>query len=147
MRLFIDQSGKVEYTSHNTVVAFSNGKKGAILLKAKDKRILQSRFREAGKRQIFTYRIFSILIFLLLKRVKFNEVVIDIEYPGRGDLIKNFLVSDFRKNGINVRPSQISFRQIGKKCEAHWHSYKVFKGKRKSEKVTDVREILENVYK
>ncbi|MBD3279668.1 MAG: hypothetical protein GF390_03080 [Candidatus Pacebacteria bacterium] len=40
MKLEIDQSGKVEYTSHDTVLAFSNGKQGSIFLPAKDKKIL-----------------------------------------------------------------------------------------------------------
>ena len=34
----VDQSGKVERTSVNTVVAFSNSKTGYIYLKAKDKK-------------------------------------------------------------------------------------------------------------
>jgi len=146
MKIYIDQSGKVEYTSHDTVVAFSNGIRKAILLKASDKRLLQKRFREAGKGQIFTYRIFSLLIFLLLKKVRFEELVIDIEYPGRSDLIKNYLLTDLKKTGVVLDRDKISFRLIGKKCEAHWHAYHVFKGMRKAEKVTNMKEILNEIF-
>lgn len=41
----IDQSGRIEYTSHDTVIAFSNGIKKAILVKAKEKRILIQNIR------------------------------------------------------------------------------------------------------
>lgn len=145
MKYYIDQSGKIEYTSHDTVVAISNGKKSAILIKAKDKRILQRRFRDIGKKQVFIYRIFSFLVFTLLKKHKFSEVVIDTEYPGRSDLIKNFILTDFRKKGIKVSPGQISFHQIGKKCEAHWHGYYVFKKKRKPEMTITAKEVLQKL--
>jgi len=147
MKVYIDQSGKVEYSGTATVVAFSNGIKSAILLPARDKRILQKRFREAGKSHIYPYRIFAMLIFLLLKRTKFQELVIDVEYPGKSDLIKNYLMSDFRSVGIRISPGNIHFQQIGRKCEAHWHGYYVFTKKRKPEKTTSVREVLQGIMK
>lgn len=142
----VDQSGKIEYTSHDTVIAFSNGKKGAILLKASDKRILQEDFRKAGKAQVFPFRVFALLIFLLLKKEKFQELIIDTEYPGRGDLIKNYLLHDFKRVGRDVDPSTIRFHRIGKNCEAHWHGYYVFKGNRKAELTVDAKEVLSEIY-
>lgn len=141
----IDQSDRVEYTSHNTVIAFSNGKKKAILIKAKEKRILQKSFRESGKSQVFVFRLFSLLIFLLLEKESFQEIIIDIEYPGKGDLIKNYLLEDFKKAGRKISPDNINFRLIGKSCEAHWHGYYVFKGKRKPEKVITAKEVLKKI--
>lgn len=142
----IDQSGKIEYTSHDTVVAFSNGKKKAILLRAGDKRVLQKRFRDAGKSRIFPFRIFSLLIFLLLKNELFQELIIDTEYPGRGDLIKNYLLHDFKMIGREIDPSLIRFHQIGKNCEAHWHGYFCFKGKRQAEINITAKEVLSEIY-
>jgi len=145
MKCYIDQSGKVEYTSHDTVVACSNGKKSAIAIKAKDKREIQKIFRQAGKGSVFVYRLFSALIFLLIKDFSFKELIIDTEYPGKSDLIKNYLIGHFRKHGREVSPTSISFRQIGKNCKAHWHGYYVFKGKRKAEKIITVKEILQEI--
>lgn len=142
----IDQSGKVEYTSHDTVVAFSNGKKKAILIKAQEKRVLQEHFREAGKINIFVYRLFSLLIFLLLKDEDFQDIIIDIEYPGRGDLIKNYLIHDFGRIGRKIDPHNIHFQRVGKNCEAHWHGYYVFKGKRQSELSIESKEVLKEIY-
>ena len=67
MIIEIDQSGKIENTSKNTVIAFSNEIFGSILVKAKDKREIQKIFRKIGKPRIFVYRLFAILIFLLIK--------------------------------------------------------------------------------
>ncbi len=94
----IDQSGKIEYTSHNTVIAYSNGKKKAILIKAKD------------------------------------------------NLIKNFLLHDFKRHGRDIPADHIHFHPVGKKCEAHWHSYYVFKGKRKAEIKITAKEVLAEIF-
>lgn len=142
----VDQSGKIEYTSHDTVITFSNGKKKAILIKAQDKRSLQDEFRKAGKSRIFIFRLFALLIFLLLKDEQFEEIIIDTEYPGRGDLIKNYLLHDFKKIGKDIEPSIIRFHQVGRNCEAHWHGYYVFKGERKPDLIVTEKEILKEIY-
>lgn len=142
----IDQSGRVEYTSHDTVIAFSNGKKKAILIKAAEKRVLQNRFREARKIRIFPLRIFALMIALLLKKESFQEIIIDTEYPGRSDLIKNYILHDFKRFGREIDPSLIHFRQIGKNTEAHWHGYYCFKGERKAEINLTSKEILKEIF-
>ena len=147
MIIYIDQSGKVEYTSKHTVIAYSNGKKSALIIKAKDKRAIQKVFRQVGKGRTFVFWLFSTLIFLLVRDLEFKEIVIDTEYPGKSDIIKNYLLEHFRRCGKKVLPSEISFQEIGKKCEAHWHGYYVFTGKRKAEKVIVLREILQEMTK
>lgn len=128
------------------MVAFSNGKKKAILIRAADKREIQEKFREAGKSQLFAFRVFALPIFLLLKDEKFQEVIIDTEYPGRGDIIKNYLLEAFRKIGRKVDSESIHFHFVGKSCEAHWHGYYVFKGKRKPELTVDAKGILKEIF-
>ena len=146
LNLKIDQSGRIEYTSHDSVIAFSNSKKKAVIIKARDKRELQKRFREAGKSNVFVFRLFALLIFFLLKDEQFGEIVIDIEYPGRGDLIKNYLLHDFKRIGREVKAENIRFQPVGKSCEAHWHGYYVFKGKRKAEIKITVKEVLKEIF-
>jgi len=63
MKIEIDQSGKIEDTSKNTIIAFSNGKFKSIFISAREKRELQKFFRRIGKPRIFVYRVFAILIF------------------------------------------------------------------------------------
>ena len=143
MKIEVDQSGHVEYTSHNTVVAFSNGKKKAILLKARDKREIQEVFRIIGKQKIFVIRIFALLIFLLLREEKnISDITIDIEYPGWDAQIKNYLLADFAAIGRKIEPERIIFGNIGKKSEAHWHAYYVFKKQRRPEITLEAKEVL-----
>lgn len=146
-RYTIDQSGHIEYTSHNTVIAYTNECQKAILIKAKDKRNLQEIFRKMGKRSVFVIRIFSLLIFLLLKDEKsLKKIIIDKEYPGWDAQIKNYILSDFNRIGIKLDPSIIEFKEIGKTSEAHWQAYYVFKKKRKAEIIVTEKEILNELF-
>lgn len=145
--IYVDQSGKVEYTSKHTVVAYSNGKKSAITIKAKDKRVVQDYFRKNGRGQIFVFWLFSYLIYVLIRDADFKEVTIDTEYPGKSDLIKNYIMGHFLKHGKKISPSSIHFHEIGRKCEAHWHAYYVFTEKRKSEKTVLLKGVLREVPK
>lgn len=148
MNIEIDQSGRVEYTSHRTVIAFSNDRKMAIMIKAADKREIQNIFRKMGKGKIFVIRLFTILIFFLLKKEKkINKITIDIEYPGWDSQIKNYLLVDLRKFGIRLNPDQISFSRITKKSEAHWHAYRVFKKERTPEIIIGVKEVLNELFR
>lgn len=81
MRIEIDQSGKIEDTSKDTVIAFSDDSFGGIIIKARDKREIQKIFRKIGKRKIFIYRLFAILIFLLIKKhlKKISQMIVDFE--------------------------------------------------------------------
>jgi len=94
MKIEIDQSGKIENTSKNTIIAFSDDISGSIFIKAKDKREIQKVFRQIGKSKVFIYKLFAILIFLLIKNhlKRLEEIIIDEEYPGKSALIKNFLL-------------------------------------------------------
>ncbi|HEX9722115.1 MAG TPA: hypothetical protein VGA53_02520 [Candidatus Paceibacterota bacterium] len=78
MRIEIDQSGKIENTSKDTIIAFSNGIRKAIRISSVDKREIQAIFRRTGKPRIFVYKFFSILVFLLIEKhleVKTKDVL------------------------------------------------------------------------
>jgi len=147
MKIEIDQSGKIENTSKDTVVAFSNGISASILMRAADKREIQKIFREAGKSQIFIYKLFAIMIFLLVKPHlnKISEIIIDNEYPGKSGVVKDFLMRKVKKINPKFHRENISFGNIGKKSGAHQTAYKVFKGKNKTDKILSVNEALKNL--
>ena len=102
MKIFIDQSGKVEYTSHPTIVAYSNGYQKSIYISNKDKQEILHVFREVEKPDMFTFRTFGILMSILVEKDinKITSIIIDIEYPGNGDLIKDTFLQSLRKKGI-----------------------------------------------
>ncbi len=149
MNFEIDQSGKIENTSKNTVIAFSNKIFGSIFISAKDKREIQKIFRNAGKPRIFVYKLFTILIFLLIKKhlKDINQIIIDDEYPGKGYLIKNFLQQEFRKKNSDFSANNITIKRIGKKSRAHYLAYGVATGRKMPDKRVTIREILKFIVK
>jgi len=149
MNIEIDQSGKIENTSKNTIVGFSNSVSKSIIIYAKDKKKLQELFREAGKHRIFVYRVFAILIFILIKDYlnKIKEIVIDEEYPGKFNLIKNYLYREITLIDPDFSIERIVFKRIGKKSRAHYVAYGTAIGKRKADKTVNAKDILKIVVK
>lgn len=140
----IDQSGKVEDTRKLTVVCFSNGKTKALLISAKEKRKVLIVMREINRpHKNFVFRIFSGLIFLLIKNEKIDSLVIDREYPGHEAVIRNILFSLFDKN--KIESPRVSFGEIGKKSKAHQEAITVFQSKKKPDIVVKADDIL-NVF-
>ena len=137
MKIEIDQSGKIENTHKPTVIGFSNTKNKTIIIFATEKQKLLRYFRKIGKQKVFIYIVFATLICLLLKNEKnIDQIIIDKEYPGQEALIKNYLLSFFRKTGRDIDKGSISFRQIGKKSKAHQIVYQSYQHKRSDAKVT-----------
>lgn len=149
MTIEVDQSGKIENTSQDTIIAFSNDQLGSIVIRAKDKREIQRIFREIGKPRIFVYRLLSILIFLLIKNhlKNINQIIIDEEYPGHSALIKSFLLQEIRKTRLNFSARNISFNKIGKSSEAHNLAYLVYKNRREPDIEVGYKEILKFILK
>lgn len=135
----IDQSGKIEQTNKDTVIAFSNSSKASIILKAKGKRELQDIYRNAGKPKVFSIQVFSALTYLLLEKAKIQRrmIYLDKEYPGYEDTIKSYLVQLINKRGkIKINTDNIRFELIGKSSNAHLYGYKQWKKGKADFKVT-----------
>ncbi|MEK9143405.1 MAG: hypothetical protein AAB481_02140 [Patescibacteria group bacterium] len=93
MNVQIDQSNKVEQTEKDTVIALSNGVKFSVLIRAKDKRVIQNEFRLRGQPRNFTIFTFSMLLVFLLKKVKPRvPIVIDLEYKDKENIIREKLI-------------------------------------------------------
>ena len=68
----IDQSGRIEQTNLNTILAITDkNKQMAIIFDRKNKRTLQSIFRNQRKIRMFTILTFSALIAILIKKVSY----------------------------------------------------------------------------
>ncbi len=118
MRIEIDQSGKLEDTSRHTFLAFSNSQHSVLKLGSSEKRKLQKHFRSIGKSRLYIYITFASLLVILLRKLgsRSNQIIIDVEYPGRGHLIKDLI----RSIDANFPVRDISFHQIGKKSRAYY---------------------------
>jgi len=145
LHIEVDQSGKIEKMSVDTVLAFSDGKSAAVLIPAEVKRVCLQAFRRGGRRKTtIALRIFAAGLFFLLKDV-FEEVTlvtIDQEYPGREGDIKGILLRLIRASGKRLEKERIVFHQVGKKSAAHFKAYGVYKGFQKADRILTAEEIL-----
>ena len=149
MHIEIDQSGKIENTSKDTVVAFSNKICRSILLPARDKRVIQTAFRSIGKPRVFVYKTFALLIFLLIKPYvhKITTMVIDTEYPGWEHLIKDYLLREMRRVRPGFNRGDIVFARIGKKSRAHKIAYRVARREKLADEQARDVDVLQYVMK
>jgi hypothetical protein len=129
MKVEVDQSGKIEDTSKDTVLAFSNKIWAAIIIPAKVKRQIQEIFRRRGQPRIFVFRTFAAGVVLLIRNYQsqITDVQIDTEYPGNEAVIKDIIVRMLHDQ--RIPEPNIYFRRIGKKSMAHHRAYAVAVGK------------------
>ncbi|MBI3559973.1 hypothetical protein HY087_02510 [Candidatus Gottesmanbacteria bacterium] len=148
MRIYIDQSGKVEQTSKDTVVALSNESERSILIKASEKRLVEEVFRKAGKPEVFVYRTFTVLMYLLVRDEleHISELLIDREYVGKESTIKHYLLEVVRRTGKVLEKDCIGFTQVGKQSTCHKVAIETLRGRRKPDKVVTARDVLRLVF-
>lgn len=119
----VDQSGRIEFTSEDTILAFSNGKQFSILVTSNTKRFCIKHLREIGfTGNTFYLKFFSICLFHLLKDhiTISTRILIDQEYIGNESLIKSDLLNILRRSNYKIFSDQICFGYIGKKSPAHY---------------------------
>lgn len=137
----VDQSGKIEQTSLDTVVAFRNTEQFTVLMKKKIKAEILVEYRK--KHKDIVYRLFAILIFICIKNYlgKLKLVMIDNEYKGREIDIKKHLLNLILKNNPDFDKRCIKFGNISKKSRAHITAYQTFAGKLAPNKVVLKEEV------
>lgn len=142
MVVFIDQSGKIEETQRDTIIAFSDSKTKAVRIQRRTKRKLQLLFRQIGKPRLFVLRVFCAAIFLLLKEdiLKITSIVIDREYPGHEDLIRSILREFLKQSSVKQMP-HIRFALLGKNHRVHIKAYSVFKKEKRENLILTLDEL------
>lgn len=141
----IDQSGKIEQTERNTVIACINGKQFTVLFKKEEKRKLQRVFKAANMQKLFPYVTFAALIALLFhKLLPKYKVIIDKEYFGHEVFIEERIEAFVNQLGSKI-PS-IAFGHVGKLSKAHQLGYKVAVGKEKATLIVNADEILKVIF-
>ncbi len=138
----IDQSGKIEQTERQTVIACTNGTQITILLKKGEKRKLQKIFKTMDMYKFFSYLTFAALLALLIKELKpKHKIIIDKEYFGHENLIEE-KVMVYLKQLRETYSFKIEFGHVGKLSAAHNLAYLVAIGKKKPNLVVDAREVI-----
>jgi len=145
MHIEVDQSGKVEDTATDTVIAFSNERKRTVLIPATVKRACLQELRQEGKTGKSIYRrMFVVGLFFLLKdNIKKSDLVtIDIEYIGHTRSIKEHLLSLLATADLQVDSDNIRFERIGKKSPAHDMAFYTHRGDTDADKVVSKEELM-----
>lgn len=138
----------MEDTSRKTVLAYadSNNKTKSVLISARTKRKIQEVYRTMGGPSLFVYNLFSILLFILTKENKKNDlIIIDLEYPGKDKIILEML-NDVREK-YKLPELNTRFERIGSKPKAHFAAKNVFNDKKKADVILGTKEIIEIIKK
>jgi glycogen synthase len=146
VRIEVDQSGKVEQTNMDTVIAFSNGKAASLRITAKVKRDLVTAMRAEGYRgTAFYLRIFCAALSTLIKPYlgEIETVAIDEEYDGRDRQIKDLLVS-YINSGWD---GEIYVTNITKKSPAHKLALGTLRGESRANQRISFEELWEVISK
>jgi len=145
MHIEVDESGRVENLTQDSVLAFSNKIFYSVFLNRREKRkCLQVLRQHYGHLKNWFLKIFAALLFLLIKDFidKIDNIVIDVEYSGRDSDVKGMLLRHIRKIEPSFPKDKIAFRNIGKKSKAHLIAYGIYKKKAKSSKIIKAEDIL-----
>lgn len=149
MKIEIDQSNKIEQTNRTTSIGLANDVELSISIKSTEKQKLERYFRQTKQRKIFARLSFCVLIYLLLKQIKFEkyEIYIDREYPGYDYFIKKRIIEFFNRfSNSNLDIHKLHITCIGKSSNAHRVANFSAKGEYKTIKVEaiEIIRLLEN---
>ncbi len=141
----IDQSGKVERTQTDTVLALADGQAYAIRIPATVKRAALARLRQKGKSATVSYlRLFAAGLYLLVagRLSSLERMVIDTEYTGQDANIRGMLLRLVRRAEADYPAERIVFRQVGKDSPAHALALAVHRGARQADRVVTEADLI-----
>lgn len=146
-RIEIDQSGKIEQTNFDTIIALTNRVKYTIFIKKSEKRILEKYFK---KRKLLTKfypsLIFSVLVAILINESKVKtSIFIDTEYFGHDGFIKNNIEDMLGKLKLKNIPI-IKFGFVGKESKSDYLASRVARRKIKPDKIVKADEVISIIF-
>lgn len=118
----VDQSGKIEDTQMDTVLALANGMSFCVCIPAIVKRacIKELRYNRIPASTFYLQLYVTGLYYLLKKHMhSLSRILIDNEYMGKERQIKEYLTNLLVRSGHTVERYQIQFGYVGKHSPAH----------------------------
>ena len=127
MKFEIDQSGKIELLSVDTIIACSNNKQYSIKIPKEIKQRIYYNYKNKLKQ--LRYKLFCVGIYYCIERLLMASelIVIDDEYHGKNNLVKCILLSYIRKKYPNFSNKIIRFGSIGRESNAHHLAIETFR--------------------
>jgi hypothetical protein len=145
LHIEVDQSGKIEQTHKDTVLAFSDDINYAVLIPARIKREAINLLRATGKRGKNLYiSLFAAALYQLLKNHldRVDLIVIDMEYEGNEQDVKLMLLNLIWQRYPTYPAANITFHRIGKKSPAHKKALATYRGIARADRTLKVEELL-----
>lgn len=144
MKIEIDQSGKIEETNKDTIIAFSNGINYSIRIHRRTKRKLQEDFRKKGIPKLFSMRTFSAGLSILIKDYlnDLDKIIIDTEYYGNEKIIKSMVLDLHSSSKRDKLKSIIEFKRIGKNSPAHILAISISRKKKKADAIISYNKLF-----
>ena len=148
MPYHVDQSNKIEHTG-DTVLALSNDKDYTIRIPGRGKReaisILVQR-RKGKRRKWVILQLFAAALYhLILELPPGERVMIDTEYTGHEDDIKNTLLPWLWQDDLNFDAERITFGYVGKRVPAHKKAIAVYHGKIQADRTLEADDLLRQI--
>lgn len=131
MHIEVDQSGKVELLSVDTIIACSNDNQNSVKISKKLKQSIYYNYK--NKISQLRYKLFCIGIYYCVEKflAKSKLITIDDEYHGRNNLVKSILISYIKKKYSDFDEKLIRFDQITKNSNAHHVAIETFRQEHK----------------
>lgn len=135
----VDVSGAVAQTAVDSAFAYSNGKNYSVLISAKIKKQALKYFRLFSNNALhenFYFKLYIAGLTLLLERIPENyDIILDTELYHQDEKIKTEL---FKIIGHELN---ISFKQIGRKSNAHFLAKGTFLEIKKPHKIVGLEDL------
>lgn len=144
----VDQSGKIEQTNTDTVLAFANGISYSIRIPARIKRsafaYLRGHHPEVQERKMLPLRMFAAGLYLLFRShlACLGVIRIDVEYVGREADIKALLLRLIWRDLPSFDANRIVFHHVGKGSSAHAVAAEVAKSRRIADEIISLDTLL-----
>lgn len=128
MHIEVDQGGKVELLSHDTIIACSNDVQYSIRIPKKIKQDIYYNYKNRISQ--LRYKLFCIGAYYCIKKflAKSKLITIDDEYHGKNNLVKPILIPYIRKEYKDFDEKLITFNQITRNSNAHHIAIETFRG-------------------
>lgn len=141
MHIEVDQSGKMERMSHDTIIASSNEKQYCIKIPKEIKQEIFYNYKNKIKQ--LNFKLFSIGVYYCIEKYinSYSSIIIDNEYQNKNELIKSILISYIKKQFTDFDHEIIRFSNIGKKSNAHHVAIETFRGEHKPNEILTQKEI------
>lgn len=118
--VYVDQSGKVEQTNRDTVVAATNSRSAVVIIRSREKQRLY-RYIAAHRRKNLYLRVFAYAVFRAIENMIAPDIriVIDPEYYGKEHTIREMLLDLAAGKPDPLNPKRIVFERVGRRSKAH----------------------------